>query len=64
MPPELNTENPDPQPGTNNYYTQDGYSGGTYSVSADPAAPGVRGVREYLDELNVDPNCEDGHYYL
>ena len=29
MPPSNQIENPNPQPGTNNYYTQDGYSGGT-----------------------------------
>jgi phospholipase C len=63
-PPSLNTENPDPQSGSNNYYTQDGYSGGTYSQCADASAPGAKSVRGYLDALKVDPNCEDGHYYL
>lgn len=64
VPPDLNTENPDPQPGTNNYYTQDGYPGGTYSGCANADAPGVKAVRSYLDELDVADNCEDGHYYL
>jgi len=63
-PPTLNIENPDAVPGTNNYYTQDGYSGGTYSACADRNAPGVKDVRNYLDELNIDANCEAGHYYL
>ncbi len=30
-PPTNQIENPDPQPGTNNYYDQDGYSGGSYT---------------------------------
>jgi phospholipase C len=34
-PPANQIENPDAQPGTNNYYTQDGYSGGSYSACAD-----------------------------
>jgi len=63
-PPALNTENPNPQPGTNNYYTQDGYSGGTYSDCADPGQPGASSVREYLASVHVKPNCEHGHYYL
>ncbi len=29
VPPADQIENPDPAPGTNNWYTQDGYSGGT-----------------------------------
>ena len=45
-PPALEIENPDPQAGTNNWYTQDGYSGGTYSDCADETQPGVdRGQR-------------------
>jgi len=69
-------ENPDPVPGTNNWYTQDGYGGftaagasyggGTYSNCADETAPGVASVLAYLRALPrpVDPNCEAGHYYL
>jgi phospholipase C len=64
VPPALNTEDPDPQPGTNNWYAQDGYSGGTYSDCADPKQPGVGAVVGYLHDLHVDPNCEPGHYYL
>ena len=37
-------ENPDPVAGTNNYYTQDGYSGGSYVNCSDPRAPGVAAV--------------------
>ena len=64
VPPTLQIENPNPQPGTNNWYTQDGYSGGTYSDCSDPAQPGVGPVVAYLHGLHVSPNCEKGHYYL
>jgi phospholipase C len=64
VPPTLEIENPDPQPGTNNWYTQDGYSGGTYSDCADETQPGVKEVTSYLHQLHVNPNCEKGHYYL
>jgi phospholipase C len=65
-PPTNQIENPDPQPGTNNYYTQDGYSGGSYSNCSDPAQPGVGAVLTYLASLPNKPkaNCEPGHYYL
>jgi phospholipase C len=59
-------ENPNPQSGTNNYYDQDGYSGGTYSACADLSQPGVPAIVNYLQALPrpVNPNCEAGHYYL
>ncbi len=65
-PPANQIENPNPQPGTNNYYAQDGYSGGTYSECADAAQPGVTSVVHYLASLTppIKPNCETGHYYI
>ncbi len=63
-PPALEIENPDPQAGTNNWYTQDGYSGGTYSNCSDRTQPGVGPVVDYLRSEHVDPNCEKDHYYL
>jgi phospholipase C len=63
-PPDLEIENPDPQTGTNNWYTQDGYSGGTYSDCADETQPGVAEVTAYLHQMHVPPNCDSGHYYL
>jgi phospholipase C len=58
-------ENPDPVAGTNNYYTQDGYGGGSYVNCADRAAPGVHSVRSQLVQQGVTrSNCADGHYYL
>jgi phospholipase C len=69
-------ENPDPQTGTNNWYTEDGYGaggfgkpvsgGGSYSNCSDSDAPGVAAVLTYLSSLpyQVDPKCDPGHYYL
>jgi phospholipase C len=69
-------ENPKPQAGTNNWYTEDGYGGGsfgsasygggTYSNCSDSHQPGVAQVVNYLGALAqpIDPRCESGHYYL
>ena len=64
-PPTLNIENPDPAAGTNNWYTQDGYSGGTYSDCADDEQPGVAAVDE-LPEVDARQaaTASSGHYYL
>jgi phospholipase C len=69
-------ENPNPAAGTNNWYSEDGYGGGSfgspsfgggsYSNCADPTQNGVSAVVKYLQSLPrpVDPHCEVGHYYL
>jgi phospholipase C len=58
-------ENPDPVAGTNNYYTQDGYSGGSYVNCSDNSAPGVESVKHQLHREGVwDGKCEKNHYYL
>ena len=67
-------ENPDAQAGTNNYYTEDGYGGGsfgshsfgggTYSDCSDSDEPGVGAVLEYLSDQNINSRCAPGHYYL
>ena len=58
-------ENPDPVAGTNNYYTQDGYSGGSYVNCADPSQPGVAAVDQQLYRQGVHKTkCAAGHYYL
>jgi len=69
-------ENPNPATGTNNWYAEDGYGGGSYgspsygggsySNCADETQPGVAPIRSYLSSLSpaVDPRCEAGHYYL
>jgi phospholipase C len=65
-PPVNQIENPNPQMGTNNYYDQDGYSGGSYSDCADISQPGVAPVVNYLESLKrpIKARCEAGHYYL
>jgi phospholipase C len=75
-PPAGEIENPNPQPGTNNFYTQDGYgksgttNGGSYSNCSDHSAPGVSGVFDYLNGLPYkvfgkgNGDCAPGHYYL
>jgi len=67
-------EDPDPAPGTNNWYSEDGYGaggfgspvsgGGSYSNCSDPTQPGVKEVISYLQTLGVDPRCQKNHYYL
>jgi acid phosphatase len=58
-------ENPDPVAGTNNYYTQDGYGGGSYVNCSDASARGVTSINEQLYRHGVSKaNCAPGHYYL
>jgi phospholipase C len=69
-------ENPNPAPKTNNWYTEDGYGGGSFGAAsygggsytncADTAQPGVATITKYLKSLSkpIAPNCEAGHYYL
>ena len=69
-------ENPNPAKDTNNWYTQDGYGGGSagsasfgggsYSDCSDPSQPGVGPVVKYLHSLPrpINPNCQTNHYYL
>jgi phospholipase C len=69
-------ENPNPQDGTNNWYTEDGYGGGsfgspsygggTYTNCSDLSQPGVEEITSYLGALStpISPNCEPGHFYL
>jgi phospholipase C len=65
-PPTNQIENPDPQSHTNNWYDQDGYSGGSYSNCSDVSQPGVPAVVNYLESLNppIDARCTGGAYYL
>jgi acid phosphatase len=65
-PPANQIENPNPKPGTNNDYTQDGYAGGSYSDCADPSQPGVGAILKYFSRLPYTPmkNCLPGHYDL
>jgi acid phosphatase len=65
-PPAEQIENPNPKPGTNNNYSQDGYAGGSYSECADSKAPGVSAIDAYLATLPYKPlrSCQPGRYYL
>jgi phospholipase C len=65
-PPSNQIENPNPATGTNNWYTQDGYSGGTYSNCSDAAQPGVGAVVGFLNSLpyHPSPRCAPATYYL
>ena len=65
-------ENPNPQPSTNNFYTEDGYGGGSGSPAAvapkanygggsyvdcsEPSQPGIGAVRDYLHALKRPVN--------
>jgi acid phosphatase len=68
QPPHNQIENPNPRPGTNNWYTQSGYSSGSYTKCSDASEPGIKAIRAYLAGLPYkafnDGNCEPGAYYL
>lgn len=69
-------ENPNPQPGTNNWYVEDGYGagsygspssgGGSYTNCADMSQPGVAPIMSYLNSLRpqIASRCQPGVYYL
>jgi phospholipase C len=69
-------ENPNAAANTNNWYSEDGYGGGSfgapsfgggsYTNCADTTQPGVSTIRNYLKSLPtpINPRCEAGHYYL
>jgi phospholipase C len=63
-PPSGQIVDPNPQAGTNNYYTNDG-GGAVYSNCSDTSNPGVAPIVEYLKSLPhpIDPRCESGRFY-
>jgi len=63
-PPENQIEDPNPRTGTNNWYTQDGFSGGSYVNCSDEKQPGVKTILDYLKSINVSSRCEPDHFYL
>ena len=66
-PPLNQIENPNPQRDTNNYYTQDGYSGGSYVKCAEGSQPGVASIKSYFATLPYTPwpfDCQSSAYYL
>lgn len=67
-PPVKLIENPDAQAGSNNWYTEDGYKGGSYVNCENLANPGVKGIANLLKRLPYrafrDGNCEPDTYYM
>lgn len=74
VPPSDLIENPDPLPGSNNFYIQDqlgavdpGNTGVGFTNCSDPAQPGVQAITDYLGSLPYEPfnggNCEPGRWY-
>ncbi len=67
-PPENQIENPDTQFGTDNWWKQDGYSGGSYVNCSDESQPGVKEIRNYLHSLPYETfkgsDCKPHAYYL
>jgi phospholipase C len=63
-PPSNQIEDPNPQTKTNNWWAQDGYSGGSYTNCSEETQPGVKPIVNYLSKLGISPNCDDGNYYL
>ena len=64
VPPQNQIEDPDPQPGTDNFYRHDGYSGGSYVNCSDPRQPGVGAILALLKRKGVPSRCQPGAYYL
>lgn len=69
VPPANQIENPNPQAGTNDFFTQDGYAGGSYVNCSDTTQPGVTPIMTYLTTgLTYQPynkgNCAASTYYL
>lgn len=63
-PPANQIENPEPLSGTTNFYTQDGYQGGSWVNCSDSTQPGVGAILGFLSSKHVASNCDAGKYYL
>ncbi len=69
-------EDPDPYPGSNNWYKQEGFATGdpantsnaSYTDCSDPTQPGVQAIMNYINILPYKPfnsgNCAPGAFYL
>jgi phospholipase C len=64
VPPANQIENPEPQSRTDNFYTRDGYSGGSYVNCSDQGQPGVFAILERLRERDVRSNCLPNAFHL
>ncbi|CAB3790981.1 alkaline phosphatase family protein [Pararobbsia alpina] len=63
-PPANQIENPNPLAQTPNFYSADGYEGGSYVNCSDPSQPGVSAILSFLSAKHVASNCDAGKYYL
>jgi phospholipase C len=75
-PPTLQVNNPDPYPGSNNWYQKDGFylgntgneSNAAYTNCSDTTQPGVPAIMNYLAALPYKAfnsgNCAAGAYYM
>ena len=74
QPPSDQIENPNPVPGTNNFYIQDqigaadpGSTGVAYTNCSDQSQPGVKPIMDYLHALPYVPfndgNCAPSRWY-
>jgi phospholipase C len=65
-PPTNEIENPNPASGTNNWYDQDGYSGGSYTNCSDLTQPAVPAIVNYLQSLTppISQRCASNAFYL
>jgi phospholipase C len=63
-PPAELIEDPNPSPGSNNWYKRDGYESGSYVNCADQSQPGVAPILAYLRSRHLRSRCDPGHYYL
>jgi phospholipase C len=63
-PPANQVENPNPAPGTENFFQHDGYQGGSFVNCSDAQQPGVGAILGILQKKGVASHCEPGAYYL
>ncbi|MCX7069270.1 MAG: alkaline phosphatase family protein [Methylococcales bacterium] len=64
VPPANQIENPDPLANTENFYTQDGYAGGSYVNCSDPTQAGVSSILSVLKHKDIKSNCTKNAFYL
>lgn len=63
-PPLNQIENPNPKAGTENFFIQDGYAGGSYVNCSDADQPGVGSILNVLGKKHRASRCEKDAYYL
>ena len=63
-PPAYQIEDPNPAPGSTNYYLKDGAASGAYVACGDPTRPGVAGIDAVLRRYAISRNnCAAGRHY-